>query len=224
MTEPLDVVRIVRKLVRTGLVKDIPWLPRYERLADDDIYVNPEDFENRMFDRVRTLENVYKRIVEGSEMLPGSGSILEKTERAYKGLAWCYEQGYQVLHNFLGGLNLEYNFMSCDFETQYGSGNTRIIFLDPMRMANRMHDQNDAIPVKEKFIQDAARIVLEKADRLYERHFSRWRGWHDEPAVNFRTKELLEKIVTEPGNLMLSSRAAGEYMEEARKYATACRS
>ena len=217
MTEPLDVVRSVRKLVRTGLVKDIPWLPRYEGLAEDDIYVNPEDFEKRVFDRVRTLESVYKRIVEGAEMLPGSGSILEKTLRAEKGLRWCYEQGYQVLHNFVGDLNLDIAYMSCDFETSYGSPHTKVRFLDPYQMAHRINDQNEAIPVTEPCIRDAAKAVLEKADRLYERRYSRWQGWHELPAVNFRSKEMLERIVNKPDKLLITPRAAGELIEEAQK-------
>jgi hypothetical protein len=219
----LDLVRAVQKLVKTGLVQDIEWLPRFEKFAEDEVYVDPSDFEEKAFDRTRNVLYVYNRIEEGAAMLPGIGTPYEKTKRAEQGLMWCRAKGYHVVHNFMDDLHLNATYLPENYTTTMN----KISFLDPMSMATYVDWIEKSIPASEQVIQEAGTIVLEHADKLVQRRRSWRHGWRDEPLVTRLGKQTLEAMLKSP-TALISERTAKTLVAVAENptsfYATACQS
>ncbi|HSU72750.1 MAG TPA: hypothetical protein VLJ21_02785 [Candidatus Binatia bacterium] len=209
MTDPLDLVRAVRKVVRTGLVLDIPWLPNYQKLAEDDVYVNPKDFVEHAFDRIRHLDYAAKQITEGAEKIPGTGTIEERVRSAEKGLQWCRDNGYSFATNFLNDVQLTPQEIPADFRSKTGNERNGLSFTNADLIASYVTMAHEGIPAHERCIQDAAHFVLANADKLFywRRRWSSKSGY--ELLIDRRTKELLERTVLQPGNLLYTPQAAG---------------
>jgi|GEM_PF-6406266 len=197
-----ELVRGVRNVVRTGLVLDIPWLSEWDKFAEE-VYIDPEDFKDRhLHSRISTLNYTYGAIMEGAPLVPGNGTLAEKTCRAIEGLQ--KQMNYSILHNYCNGLRLFERFPPEDYETRTGTMNTGLSFLDPCAVGTWIHDLTDAIPATDAYVQSLARRVLQKCDSLFIREYSRWSGWHKEPVVNAESKARLEKLVKEPGKTLVA--------------------